>query len=281
MTCQCFKINWKIRKDRYENDGGQQKKNPKSGAILSASKSSREASLLLTPLVECNKQEGKLRCAFLIITATRSSESTMTDPQPASAPPAEKINWRLISRGILLVLLLGLCGFGLAATPFWKQHTLDYWLWMVPCFGVLSILLCLLSESQRHSMQRWRVLRLQALQWIGTGAAIYLVFWLIKQNFLNVEAAGPTVTIIIALSIYLAGITFDWLLVLIALLLAAMAVGAVYLEKVMLLVAGSAVILVIAFLLLRSVIRNYRRPHAPQKPPAPAPASGEVSSELA
>jgi len=60
------------------------------------------------------------------------AELTMMDPQPVSATPSEKINWRLVGRGILLLLLLGLCGFGLAATPFWKQHTMDYWLWMVP-----------------------------------------------------------------------------------------------------------------------------------------------------
>jgi hypothetical protein len=194
----------------------------------------------------------------------------MVDLQPLPAPPPEKINWRLVGRGVLLVLLLGLCGFGLAGTPFWKQHSLDYWLKMVPCFGALSILLCLLSESHRRRMLRWKVLQHQLLQWIGTGAAIYLVFWLIKQNFLNVEAAGPTVTIIIALSIYLAGITFDWPLIVVALLLGAMAVGAVYLERVMLVVAGMAAILLVAYLLLRPVIRNYRTTHVPESPPAPA-----------
>jgi hypothetical protein len=203
----------------------------------------------------------------------------MTDPQPALTPPPEKINWRLVGRGILLVLLLGLCGFGLAATPFWKQHTIDYWLWAVPGFGVLSMLLCLLSESHRHKMLRWKVLQHQVLQWIGTGAAVYLVFWLIKQNFMNVEAAGPTVTIIIALSIYLAGITFDGPLIVVALLLGAMAVGAVYLERVMLVVTGLAVILAITYLLLRPVIRNYRAPRAPETPPAPA--GGAVPSESA
>lgn len=193
----------------------------------------------------------------------------MMDSQPLPATPPEKINWRLVGRGVLLIVLLGLCGFGLAATPFWKQHTQDYWLWMVPCFGIVSILLCLLSESPRHKMLRWKVLQHQVLQWIGTGVAVYLVFWLIKQNFLNVEAAGPTVTIIIALSIYLSGITFDWPLVVVSLLLGAMAVGAVYLERVMLVVAGLAVILLIAYLLLRPVIKNYRTTHAPETPPAP------------
>jgi hypothetical protein len=200
-----------------------------------------------------------------------------TQPLPATAP--EKINWRLVGRGVLLIVLLGLCGFGLAATPFWKQHTLDYWLWMVPCFGLVSILLCLLSESRRHQMLRWRVLQHQVLQWIGTGAAVYLVFWLIKQNFLNAEAAGPTVTIIIALSIYLAGITFDRPLVLVALLLGAMAVGAVYLERVMLVVAGLVLILLIAYLLLRPVIKNYRTAHAPETPPT-ATGGGAASNPM-
>jgi len=203
----------------------------------------------------------------------------MMDSQPLPATPPEKINWRLVGRGVLLILLLGLCGVGLAATPFWKQHTLDYWLWMVPCFGVVSILLCLLSESHRHRMLRWKVFQHQVLQWIGTAAAVYLVFWLIKQNFLNVEAAGPTVTIIIALSIYLAGITFDWPLVIVSLLLGAMAVGAVYLERVMLVVVGLAVILLIAYLLLRPVIKNYRSTHAPETPPAP-PGGGTTSNPI-
>ena len=203
----------------------------------------------------------------------------MMDSQPLPATPPEKINWRLVGRGVLLILLLGLCGVGLAATPFWKQHTLDYWLWMVPCFGAVSILLCLLSESRHHRMLRWKVVQHQVLQWIGTGAAVYLVFWLIKQNFLKVEAAGPTVTIIIALSIYLAGITFDWPLVIVSLLLGAMAVGAVYLERVMLVVVGLAVILLIAYLLLRPVIKNYRGTHAPDTLSAP-PDGGGTSNPI-
>jgi len=201
----------------------------------------------------------------------------MKDSQPAPATPPGKINWRLVGRGVLLLILLGLCGFGLAAMPFWKQHTLDYWLWMVPCFGVLSILLCLLSGSRRHDILRWKVLQHQVLQWLGTGAAIYLMFWMINQNFFNVEAAGPTVTIIMALSIYLAGITFDGSLVVIALLLGAMAVGAVYMERVMLVVLGLAVILGVAYFLLRPVIKNYRSGHAPETPPAP-PGSGAPSN---
>jgi len=199
------------------------------------------------------------------------------DPHPFPAAAPEKINWRLVGRGVLLIVLLGLCGFGLAASPFWKQHSLDYWLRMVPCFGVVSLLMCLLSDGQRRRGLRWKVLQHQVLQWIGTGAAVYLVFWLIRQNFLNAEAAGPAVTILLALSLYLAGITFDWPLIVVALLLAAMAVGAVYLERVMLVVAGLALILLVAYLLLRPVVKNYRTSPGQETPPAP-PDGGVASN---
>jgi hypothetical protein len=198
------------------------------------------------------------------------------DPQPLPAAVPEKINWRLVGRAALLIVLLGLCAYGLAGTPFWKQHAADYWLRMLPCFGAACLLMCLLSDGQRHRGQRWKVLKHQVLQWIGTGAAVYAVFWLIQQKSLNPEAAGPAVTLLLALSLYLAGITFDWRLVVVALLLAAMAVGVVYLEKVWLAVAGLAVLLLIGYLLLRPVIKNYRTPQAPET--APVPADGSITS---
>ena len=197
----------------------------------------------------------------------------MTDLQASFAPASEKINWRLVARGVLLLGLPALCGIGLAATPFWKQNTLDYWLWMVPCFGVAGILLCMLSESRRHTLRPWAVVRHQALHWLGTGAAIFLLFWLVRQKFFNAEAAGPAVTILLALSLFLAGITFDWTLVVVAVLLGAMAVGAVYLEQVALIVVGLLVILVLAFLLIRPVIKNVRHRPAADIPPTPPPAA--------
>ena len=196
----------------------------------------------------------------------------MTDLQASYAPPpSEKINWRLAARGVLLLGLLALCGIGLAATPFWKQNTLDYWLWMVPCFGAVCILICMLSESRRHTLRPWAVVRHQVLHWLGTGAAIFLLFWLVRQKFFNAEAAGPAVTILLALSLFLAGITFDWTLVVVAFLLGAMAVGAVYLEQVALIVVGLLVILVLAFLLIRPVIKNFRHRPAADIPPTPPP----------
>jgi hypothetical protein len=195
----------------------------------------------------------------------------MSDLQPSYPPPPEKINWRLIARGALLLGLLALCGIGLAATPFWKQNTLDYWLYMVACFGAVCILLCMLSESRHHTLRPWAVVRHQVLQWLGTGAAIFLLFWLAGQKFLNIEAVGPAVTILLALSLFLAGITFDWTLVIVAVLLGAMAVGAVYMERVALIAVGLIVILVIAFLLIRPVIKNYRHRPAADLPPTPLP----------
>jgi hypothetical protein len=130
----------------------------------------------------------------------------------------------------------------------------------------------MLSESRRHTLRPWAVVRHQALHWLGTGAAVFLLFWLVRQKFFNVEAAGPAVTILLALSLFLAGITFDWTLVVVAFLLGAMAVGAVYLEQVALIVVGLLVLLVVAFLLVRPVIKNYRHRPAAESPSAPPPA---------
>ncbi len=182
----------------------------------------------------------------------------MTDAQPVQAPAPGSVNWRVVARGVLLILLLGLCAFGLAGSPMWAQHGLQYWLWMTPAYGVLSILLCSLYERQRFTLLRWKVVQHQLLQWAGTTAAIYLLFRFIQHGFLKPEAAGPTATIFIALSVYLAGITFDWRLIVIAFILSAMAVGAIFLERVLLIVLGIVLILVIAFLLLRPVIKNFR-----------------------
>lgn len=193
----------------------------------------------------------------------------MTDPQPVQAPLPPKTNWRLIGRGILLALLLGLCGFGLATTPFWTQHSLSYWLWVTPAFGLLSLLLCSLYERQRFTLLRWKVVQHQVLLWIGTTAAVFLLFRFIDRGVLKPEAAGPTATLLIALSIYMAGITFDWRLIIIALLLSAMAVAAIFLERVLVLVLGILLTLGIAFVLLRPVVKGWRTTKTADRPSTP------------
>lgn len=194
----------------------------------------------------------------------------MTDPQPVQAPLPPQTNWRLIGRGILLALLLGLCGFGLATTPFWTQHSLSYWLWVTPTFGLLSLLLCSLYERQRFTLLRWKVVQHQVLLWIGTTAAVFLLFRFIDRGVLKPEAAGPTATLLIALSIYMAGITFDWRLIIIALLLSAMAVAAIFLERVLVLVLGILLTLGIAFVLLRPVVKGWRTTKTAERPSTPA-----------
>ena len=170
---------------------------------------------------------------------------------------------------MLLALLLGLCGVGLATTPFWAQHSLTYWLWVTPAFGLLSLLLCSLYERQRVTLLRWKVVQHQVLLWAGTTAAIFLLFRFIEKGVLKPEAAGPVATIIIALSIYMAGITFDWRLIVIALLLSAMAVGAIFLERLLVLVLGILLTLGIAYFLLRPVINGWRTTVPTENPPEP------------
>jgi membrane-bound ClpP family serine protease len=149
---------------------------------------------------------------------------------------------------------------------------------MTPAFGLLSLLLCSLYDRQRFALLRWKVVQHQVLMWFGTIAAIYLLFRFIEKGIIKPEAAGPTATILIALSIYMAGITFDWRLILIALLLSAMAVAALFLERVLVLVLGILLTLGIAYVLLRPVIKGWRSTPDPSMPTAPA--SSEVASRF-
>jgi len=109
-------------------------------------------------------------------------------------------------------------------------------------------------------MLRWKVVQHKCCS-DRTGAAVYLVFWLIKQNFLKVER--PAYRDHHHRSFDLPGrVTFDWPLVIVSLLLGAMAVGRLPGEGH----AGGGGPggnSPHRLPLLRPVIKNYRGTHAP------------------
>ncbi|MCK7503535.1 MAG: hypothetical protein MZV70_05115 [Desulfobacterales bacterium] len=169
----------------------------------------------------------------------------MTDPQPLPAPAPEKINWRLVGRGVLLMRspgpvrlrpgghpLLEAAQLGLLALDGARASA-----WRPSCSAC-----CRSASATRCCAGRCSSTR----RCSGSAPArpFICVFWLIQQKFFNAGGGRPRRDHPSSrLSIYLAGITFDWPLVVVALLLGAMAVGAVYLERVMLVVVGLAVIL--------------------------------------
>jgi hypothetical protein len=75
----------------------------------------------------------------------------------------------------------------------------------------------------------------------------------------------------------MAGITFDWRLIVIALLLSVMAVGAIFLERLLVLVFGILLTLGIAYILLRPVIKGWRTTETVESPPAPLSSEPDES----
>jgi hypothetical protein len=181
----------------------------------------------------------------------------MNEPTSAPVTPPKKINWFLLTRSILALILLGLCAVGLAVTPLWKQQSFSFWLWMILAFGIVSILLCSLDSRDASLRLRWSVLQQQVLHWLGTLGALYLVFYFVGKGFLSSEDAGPAAMLLLALSTYLAGLAFDWLLVLIGLLIALMALGAAWLEQDLFMLVGLVTLVVVAFLGLRFLIKRH------------------------
>jgi hypothetical protein len=136
--------------------------------------------------------------------------------------------------------------------------------------GIRGVVYSPVQSLRTSALLRWKVVQHQLLLWAGTTAAIYLLFGFIEKGVLKPEAAGPTATILIALSIYMAGITFDWRLIVISLLLSAMAVGAIFFDRVILIVLGCLLILLVAFVLLRPVIKGWRTAATPDSTDTPA-----------
>lgn len=171
----------------------------------------------------------------------------MSEQTSAPVTPPKKTNWLLITRAIIALSLLGLCGVGLVVTPIWKQPSFGFWLWMILAFGIGSILLYSIDSREAKLHLHLSVILQQVLHWLGTLGAVYLVFNFVGKGFLSAEDAGPAATILLALSTYLAGLAFDRILIVVGVVIALMALLAGWLEQYLFLLVGVGALGVIAF----------------------------------
>ncbi|MEJ5358488.1 MAG: hypothetical protein WHT06_07395 [Desulfobacterales bacterium] len=190
----------------------------------------------------------------------------MESATPAS-PPAAVGRWVPGLRGLLLLTLAVLCGAGFVAAPFRPQSPTAFWMGVTAIFGVLCLGVCLLAGSERS---RRDVLIDQVLLWLGAAALVRAVLWLIERQHLPPEVAGPVPVLLIAFAVYVSGVRFAGPLLPIALLMAAGVVGAVVLERILLLAGGLALVLVLAAFFARPLLRAFRGSRPPEPPPGPA-----------
>ena len=165
----------------------------------------------------------------------------------------------LIFAGLLL-LSMG----GTAIADFSSRGGLNYWLAMVPIFAAASIFIGW-SRARAGGQSVASLLLNQVLHWTALALAVYLVYMLQQTGRLNRDDAGLVALLALALTTVLAGVHFDWRLLVLGGLLAVIAVCTAFVEEFFWM-------LVIPTLLVGTGLFIWQR-HLGQKPGNNAPGS--------
>ncbi|QDU62492.1 hypothetical protein Pan216_33590 [Planctomycetes bacterium Pan216] len=114
----------------------------------------------------------------------------------------------------LCITMLVLCLIGLALTDYDRDQSDTYWMVMVPIFGVISIVMAIVSFRGTHR-NIWPMIARQALHWLGLLIAVRLMLMLEAQGNMNRNEAGFSILTVISLAAFLAGVHFDWMFIIV------------------------------------------------------------------
>ena len=121
------------------------------------------------------------------------------------------------------MLLLSLVGVGI--TDWAPQHSWKYWSYLVPVFGIITIV-----ETWRSRRPDERKLNLPMPQIMPWSKAPFL-----PQGNPVAEIAGLVNLMMLALATFLAGVHFDWTYLLVGVVLGCFAASAAFVEQYLLL----------------------------------------------
>ena len=147
---------------------------------------------------------------------------------------------------IVIIVLIALSIIGIGITDFSPADSYKYWVAMVPIFCGA----CLILEWSRVRGKgfKWTtILRTQLLHWAGLLVAVRLVFEMLHKGRLDNENTGLVILLLLALSVFIAGIHLGWRLCLVGGFLGAALVAATYLEEYVwvLVIIGFAVLIIV------------------------------------
>jgi hypothetical protein len=145
--------------------------------------------------------------------------------------PSTPAHRRHVDEVILLVLVL-LGTLGVAVNDYSRNAGYHYWLAMAPVFGVVSVAAGW-ARARRLGRPIAPMVRTQTLHWLGASGAVFLIYLLQSTGRMQNEAAGLAALITLALACFTAGVSSDWRLMVVGVLLALIAVGLAWLEEAM------------------------------------------------
>ena len=173
------------------------------------------------------------------------SESSVTNSAPTenalSTEPSSAFSTRdddqyLLRRAriqfVLFILMLVLALIGMGITQANPSGSWEYWAFLVLVYGLISVTVTY-RQAKNLGEPIWRMIRKQVLHWAGALIAFKLLFLLERTDIVSREATSDLSVILLSLICYLAGVHFQWMFMLIGLVVGVMALTLAYLEQYM------------------------------------------------
>jgi hypothetical protein len=150
----------------------------------------------------------------------------------------------------VVMILLALVGVGLTMAN--RSAASAYWMSLVPLYGMLCIWLShFRGRLQGDSYLLWR----QVFHWAAIAGAVCLDFFIGSTSLVTAEGLGINALLLLALGCFLAGIHFEWLFMVVGLILTLTMIVVVQAEQYLWLMFGVGVVALIVIFLLNRFLR--------------------------
>lgn len=185
---------------------------------------------------------------------TSSPSAAGPTSAPSNTEPGMFTPLRLaIAIGVVMVLL-ALTGVGLASAR--PKMGRIYWISMVPTFGLLCVATAYFT-ARKGQFELGQVYR-QALHWLGITAAMCIDFAVLRSGAESEQAAGMVALLLLAVGCFTAGVHFQWLFMLVGVLLAVTLCVIAVAEEYMWLIFVAGICVVLLMLALPRLFHSRR-----------------------
>ncbi|PIQ42437.1 MAG: hypothetical protein COV52_03435 [Gammaproteobacteria bacterium CG11_big_fil_rev_8_21_14_0_20_46_22] len=156
----------------------------------------------------------------------------------------------LKARLVVALILLVLSALGVFMTDFAPEEMAwKYWVYVTPLFAVICIVLSWIVS--RHHELSFTIVWHEILHWIGLLGAIYLVSLVISSGIISFLVGGIFALTLLSLAMFLAGVHFDSMYLVIGILLGFLVVIQTLLVKYLTFILIPLIVIVALFFFWR------------------------------
>lgn len=162
--------------------------------------------------------------------------------------------WKARLSVSLVILIFSSIGIFLSTST--TTFAWEYWRIIVPCFAVICIWLSwYVSKSHEiNGINIWH----EVLHWLALLLAVYIVSTFVHNNLVTSMIGALFISVLLALTLFLAGVYFDGMFMILGIVLGLLAIASAYFVKYMTLIVIIAAILAALFIIWRFMLRAQR-----------------------